>query len=366
MSGAKFLKEGTYYEFLINKFLDDGRKDIPWSRLRVGVLGDGSDLVHLTSEASGELSTLAMNTIANLAMQRIAIQMLKETNFGKRYEILYMKGIGDDAEWIGMLKNTPSSDDIDDMLDKLKTIYEEMGHTFSPAKTFVIPLSSEYVQTFARLGLYIPRDQIMMIASEKPRSVRNPHGFLSSFRQLLLAKCARGFSPNYANALLLLYGRELTQLTLRRHIKSYGKDKIAKFRKIRVPGIRSININVSNAIYARVGNSFIADNVPIITLNFSIALFMIPSSAGGCGFCPLLMLVTLTPASFMSFISLYDKPFQQTMFSLLAYMIGKPLNNGESTKTESKIGRVILPEQLQTLRMSDIFSTRVQRNIELH
>lgn len=75
--------------------------------------------------------------------------------------------MGDDAEWIGSIGSIESPDEINEAMRTLQKTYEEMGHIFSPSNTFLIPLSSEFIQTFARFGLYVFRDQIPLIARVK-------------------------------------------------------------------------------------------------------------------------------------------------------------------------------------------------------
>ncbi|KAL4704845.1 hypothetical protein ACJJTC_008663 [Scirpophaga incertulas] len=175
LAGARFLTSGKHSFFNVEAALDDG-VSVPWEVIDIRVLRDGSDLTLLTSEASGELTTLAANTIVNLAMQEKAIAWMHSSPIGKYLTVKYMKGVGDDAEWLCSMTGLPSSEEVDFLLDGLTKLYDEMGHKFSPAKTYIMPLSSEYVQTYARFGLYIPRDQIMVVASEKPRSIRDSKG----------------------------------------------------------------------------------------------------------------------------------------------------------------------------------------------
>ncbi|CAH2088646.1 unnamed protein product [Euphydryas editha] len=121
MPGTKFLKEGAHLEFDVAACISDGRV-VPWKDLCVYARRDGNDLVYLTSEASGELTTLTANTIVNLTMQEVAIKWLHNSDFGRYYNVLYMKGVGDDAEWIGTLSGTPPPKVVNAMLEGLKQL----------------------------------------------------------------------------------------------------------------------------------------------------------------------------------------------------------------------------------------------------
>ncbi|KAL3278611.1 hypothetical protein HHI36_016152 [Cryptolaemus montrouzieri] len=101
-----------------------------------------------------------------------------------------------------------------------------MGHIFSNFKFFLVPLSAEFVQTFARFGLYLPKDQIMVIPSEKPRSIMDPVNFVMSFKRTLLTKVSRGYSESFPYLLILLiYNRWVTRRDIRRYNVSVSHDK---------------------------------------------------------------------------------------------------------------------------------------------
>ncbi|KAI5693339.1 hypothetical protein M8J76_008690 [Diaphorina citri] len=128
-------------------------------------------------------------------MQLYILRRLKETALGRCLVPVSLSVVGDDVEIIFKLINLSiTSSDVDDFLDFLSQTFADLGHELSKEKTFLCPLSAEYVQTYARFGLFIPKDQIMNIASEKPRVVRDPIGFLSSRKRLMLSKISRGYS----------------------------------------------------------------------------------------------------------------------------------------------------------------------------
>lgn len=58
--------------------------------------------------------------------------------------------------------------------------------------------------TYGRNGLYIPKDQIMLIPCEKPRNVRDLMEFMRSRKRVLCAKLSRGYG-DFVAVLALLY-----------------------------------------------------------------------------------------------------------------------------------------------------------------
>lgn len=73
LPGASVLKAGRY------SITNDSVKIEDYDRFFIGFTVDGSDLFTLTSEGSGELTTLMMNTVANLAIQNRFIEAQPRT-----------------------------------------------------------------------------------------------------------------------------------------------------------------------------------------------------------------------------------------------------------------------------------------------
>lgn len=151
---------GVYDNKLLSKY-------VKW--LNVGYYLDGSDLVFLECEASGELTTLLLNSLVNAAMQLRVLRRLKNIRMGSFLRPVSLSVVGDEVEIIFLIYNMSiTSPDVDQFLNFLESEFATFGQELSKEKTFICPLSAKYVQTFARFGLYIYKDQIMNIASEKP------------------------------------------------------------------------------------------------------------------------------------------------------------------------------------------------------
>lgn len=188
-------------------------------------VADGRDLIHLTSKASGELTTLFMNTTVNIAMQNIAMKFLNTAKLGSKLKVLNRYTVGDDSEWkFSYISEGITKEDVQTFSDWLNSIYERMGHEFSSFKFFMCPASAEFVQTYARFGLYLPKDQIMIIGSEKPCRILDPRNFLMSLKRVLLTKVSRGFNDAYAYLIILLHYRYLMSIDIRRRKITLGPE----------------------------------------------------------------------------------------------------------------------------------------------
>nr|APG79103.1 RNA-dependent RNA polymerase [Hubei lepidoptera virus 5] len=362
LAGAPVISDQEVAIFDIDRAIECG-ENVPHRFLRVGVRMDGHDLVYLTSEASGEKTTLTANTAATLAMQRIALRALKTTRFGKVYNPIFQKGVGDDSEWIGTLGIVKDPAIIEEAVKLLQQTYSEMGHLFSPSKTFIIPLSAEFVQTFARFGLYLHRDQIPVIASEKPRDIRNPIAFLNSFKSVLLAKLARGMNPDYAYVLYYVHFRKITELILKRHgVKKGRKEGI----RLDIPYLDGMQIHVSDDTYYVTSDKPTNIREEVRVFRFSTSLCYIPTVSGGGGLNPLLMGVVHSPAFFHQFIAMYDREFQKAMYATYVFMSNQPLNDGSGAEknTSDKENRVRLTNEFTPFSIEQIFSHGVRKNLQ--
>nr|AQU42768.1 VP1 [Morris orbivirus] len=362
LPGAKSIPKGRIKIFDIDNAIKDGVQ-FQSEKLSIGVRMDGADLVYLTSEASGEKSTLTMNTIANLAMQRKALLALKRTTFGSIFTPMFQKGVGDDAEWIGRLGRVSDPSIIQDAVNVLEETYAKMGHIFSPSKTFILPMSAEFVQTFARFGLYLPRDQIPVIASEKPRDIRNPVAFLNSFKSILLAKQARGMNSDYAFMLYYIHFRKITELSLKRHKLTIMSPE---FIYLAVPLIEDVFIKVANLQCERESERITNIRENVIIFRYSTSVCYIPVTSGGGGLNPILMGIIHSPAFFYQFISYYPRDFQKMMIATYHFMTNRELNDGSETGNRSgrNCDRIKLGDDFTPFSPQQLFSRGVMDNLE--
>ena len=210
--GLKTLKPGSYLKCLDPIDREDS------DHFFVGARKDGDDLVLLTSEASGELTTLCFNSIVNLSLQTGLIDRIKNSRMGSYVEPIIKKAVGDDLQIFSRVKSWNfTSDDIEDMIHVIQDYCDSCGFIISIKKTVFSPYSSEFVQTHATLGMYVPKDQIMLISSEKPRSISDPIGFTESTKRLHLSKISRGCDRTAATLIMLYLCRYIMRNDVRRY-----------------------------------------------------------------------------------------------------------------------------------------------------
>nr|CDP93105.1 Bm9187 [Brugia malayi] len=138
-------------------------------------------------------------------------------------------------EWITRLNGANvNADEVGEFMEWLRNAYDHCGHVLSSEKTFLCVCSAEFVQTFARYGFYVSRDQIMIIPSEKPRTVSDPLGYMLSSKRLFLSKCARGYSESAAIVLLLWHYYKLVRMDIRKHHVSIHEEVNYKVRRGRL------------------------------------------------------------------------------------------------------------------------------------
>nr|ASU50444.1 RNA-dependent RNA polymerase [Anopheles annulipes orbivirus] len=354
LSGVSAIKEGSTIWILDVKRSLEELGYIPWDSCKIGYLKDGKDFVYLTSEASGELSTLMMNSIMNLAMQSIIRDRLSETTFGSKIILKKMRAVGDDSEWIGTLKSAPESPkEIDDFLTWLKNTYIKMGHIVKEENMILIPLGSEFVQTFSRFGLYIPRDLISVIPSEKPRKLVDRLGFVRSFRSVLLAKMARGFSSIFATMIFLYIYRKLSQLDLRRHKLQFknssrllSNDNISqKFGRM---SVKWLDVNTTDISVIKL-DEFKKEKMYVFVR--SVLCAMLPAEAEGVMWSPVSLTIVNYTAFFLYHCGLTDafRNSSNLLLTLYVYMVTRKCRPS-SLKYSAKVSL-----EKYKLSISDIF-----------
>jgi hypothetical protein len=202
--GTDKLDAGIYYFYDIEEMTDRQFELLLGNKIRVGSRMDGEDAILLKSEASGEFSTLFMNTVANIALQNLLINVLipslkirNKLRFEKR------RAVGDDMTIYFRILQDLNAQDVEELLDAIEEYFSSCGHKVSLEKTFLKQFKSDYRQSYAANGVMIPRDQIMLIPSERPRSLRNPDEFLRSRRRVYLSKISRGMLVTSAQLMFL-------------------------------------------------------------------------------------------------------------------------------------------------------------------
>lgn len=288
VSGCIKLKVGESYFVAAQSNIPNEYQDCFY----LGYVRDGSDLLFLTSEASGELTTLAMNSIMNLSIQQKLIEDLKKTKFGKCLDVKTHQAIGDDITILCRIVSFDfESKDIDDFLLRIDELISSYGFEISLNKTFLCYGQSEYVQTYAIRGLFIPKDQILLVSSERPRRITDPLAYLESFKRLLCTKISRGMSHRAAEVIYLYTYRRLMTVDLRRHKVQMNNNIAFMCGGVNV-FMKDIRVTRNN------GNSFgsMEDMHRFVP---SIARAFLPKSAGGGGLFLHAMNIVVTDSLFI-------------------------------------------------------------------
>nr|APG79144.1 RNA-dependent RNA polymerase [Hubei odonate virus 15] len=249
----------------------------------IGVCMDGQDLLHMTSEGSGEKTTLCANSIENLAIQSRLFQDIKDTKLGRCVTPMVNRAVGDDISIILRIDDFNfDADDVEDFIQHIKTRLELYGFDISLPKTCFLPRQSEFVQTYAIRGLYIPKDQIMSISSEKPRRIDDPLAFMESMKKLYLSKVSRGYSESLAIVSIIYLYRYVMCFDIRRHSLVLGR-RISKQCVREVPlEVTSMNIKLRPRLSAvEFKRKKSAEDVTVFF--FSSYLVIFPHEAGGIG-----------------------------------------------------------------------------------
>lgn len=276
MQGAKELVEGEYYIL--------SEKSLPHNLIQyfsVGYVMDGSDLVHLTSEGSGEKTTLCANSIMNLALQARLFIDIKECKLGRCLRPVVNHAIGDDISiTMEIIDYSFSSEDVEEFMLLLKDKLELYGFDISLPKTCFLPRQSEFVQTYAIRGLYIPKDQIMTISSERPRVIDDSIAFVDSFKRLLLSRVSRGMNESAALLHVLYHYRAIMAFDLRRMKISFRgpipRDRLGSFQIFfRAPNFIE---HVRTTSFKRCKNK-----KDVVVFYPSVILATLPRNAGGIG-----------------------------------------------------------------------------------
>lgn len=141
--------------------------------------GIGEDCTVLLSHGSGELTALLANSLMNAAMSDVS----NEEEFMNSYLTLrYRRCVGDDRLEIYRVKQRVSGKVFDRLKSRMGEIVNNCGHVVNPVKLFFGYGSAEYRQSHCLRGALIPKDQIMVLSSEKSKFVDNVQSFLLGYR----------------------------------------------------------------------------------------------------------------------------------------------------------------------------------------
>jgi hypothetical protein len=295
-------------------------------KLYVGFRMDGKDATFLTSEASGEYSTLFFNTIANLAIQEFVIKLIK-MKYDNIFRVVRKKALGDDIQIVlQKVGLSLTTEIIDNFLADIQEEVGSLGHLLSINKCFFRPWKAEFRQTHSLFGLMIPRDHIMYISSERKRILREPDNYLKSRHRVLLTKVSRGISNAFAILIFLFDVYMISRVNLRSMVINMSES--LKVRSNMPNNLKGLGLKERNAAlragflnpYAIRRTSFttIKDDSQYRMRNKqvlvrSILTAIAPMSANGFGLSTLVIPLIVTPAIYYRFYILRDQTIQHRL-----------------------------------------------------
>lgn len=243
---------------------------------------DGSDQYVLNSHGSGELTTLLMNSVHNISTYDC---VQNDPDFMSLKLIPGMvRVVGDDAfetytvggggDW--------THEKHDKMLKIVTNTCERVGLELNPSKCIAGFGFAEYRQTHGLRGVYIPKDQIMVISSEKSKNLDAPFRTIPSIRSMFMTKVSRGFSLRLAELMFWWITWNLISLKFKRWSNVDGK------------WIKNeLNDNVSNGKNTEEKMGKKSGGKKQVFVHFDECV-MLPISMNGCGVSPESLLVSTT------------------------------------------------------------------------
>nr|AVM87459.1 RNA-dependent RNA polymerase [Wenling scaldfish reovirus] len=224
---------------------------------------DGSDLTYLESQGSGEITTLLWNSVLNYT---IAEDLKERLYTDMRIKMTTVSIVGDDCIMSGYSRDNKIN--YKDVKAKIVDIITQHGHSVNPIKTGVAFLNSEYRQTHAKNGAYIPKDQIMITSSERPKKIEDVKGAIKSYKALILTKLSRGMSDESAWDIFMIYAASLLYGMLRFH-KIDGNEIVRKTYEEKSDG-------------------------KVLTYSYGFQTLIVPDEYGGMGISPNSLINTMT------------------------------------------------------------------------
>lgn len=333
MNGCKKLNPNSKYYVTADSTVP---KDL-LERFYVGYTRDGSDLLYMTSEASGELTTLAMNSIMNLSIQELLIAELKKTKFGSCLEFKTHQAVGDDITILCRFVSFDfTTEDIDFFLIEVQRLVDLYGFKISLDKTFFCYGQSEYVQTYGIRGLFIPKDQILLISSERPRRIVDPLAYLESFKRLLCTKIARGMDHAGATLIYLYVYRRLMSVDLRRHQVKRGSAQAFLCGQTHLQTVPLKVVRNKDESFGK-----LEDMVRFVP---TIARAFLPKSCGGGGLFIHAINIVVTDVLFMRNLRDLDEKSRNFMYSCYVYFRTRyrmvPLSESSNVKIDVQSHRL--------------------------
>lgn len=278
---------------------------------------DGTDLIYLESECSGELTTLLFNSLMNLAIQDVILERVKNTVLGKSLIIHKNRCIGDDVTIHFHLRDYNfSTADIEEFLQTCVEAVNSCGHVLNPLKTFFTFHKSEFVQTFAVKGLYIPKNQVMVIPSERPRIIEDPIGFSDGFRRLQETKVARGESHSSAIIITALHHSYVTRRRMHMTTIQFKNEFIEVKFPNHGPGARFSQHTFKCRKFVYTKHRFRQEYDETSEVFLAPSTSMLPHSCGGIGLCELFLPIIFYDALLIQQLSRFTSSTRDRLIAL--------------------------------------------------
>lgn len=187
---------------------------------------EGHDFSLLESHGSGELTTLLFNSVSNLAIGDVIYEDRRMRNI---FDIQYRRVVGDDRIEIARIKTDRGILSLENYEYGMRRMIEgswDSGHVINWNKMLFFHGFCEYRQTHCLRGVYIPKDQIMLISSEKTKYVDDVQSLMSSFASLLRTKISRGFKIELAWRIFWFVVFSHTRISLKNYDLREGRIKL--------------------------------------------------------------------------------------------------------------------------------------------
>nr|UNI73875.1 MAG: RNA-dependent RNA polymerase [brine shrimp orbivirus 2] len=277
LKGGKGLCDVTVW--VVDCTLSEGIK----RKLQIGTALDGSDLFVLTSEASGEFTTLLFNGVMTLSIAQWVIERLSSVEYGKSLLVGHLNIVGDDIHSDLNMRYPPQA--YDEFMTWLVKTVSQTGHIVNVFKTMICPYTSNYRQTHAIRGLYLPKDQVMTSTSEKSRAIFDPLGYLGSRRSVYTTRLTRGVKPLGCTLLFCLEYRFLMGRRLKYSSIAWGK----------FTSMGSLKYRKSSVVLGKREKTY-----EVWCIRPSLVTAALPNSFGGIGLDPRNLILFTAPGDFSS------------------------------------------------------------------
>jgi hypothetical protein len=356
------LKEGQRYQEVSDDEMNLKLSESKGIKVRADL--SGSDLILLTSEASGEYPTLIFNSTESMAI----VEYLKEKVFAPLgLEVVKVQVVGDDLEItirVGKLYEVIS---YDDFLKLMVDAVAECGHMMSIFKTMICPLHSEYRQIYCAFGLKIEKNHLMKTSSERPRRVEVQQ-YLTSRKRFYITCILRGDHPGMAMAMYLLeafylwrtplkFATDITEIPITDKRQVYYHMPKTSITKEGILKCGSVSITRDYKIKP---DYKVERTKNVIWIRKSLLWATLPIECGGLGLSSLNMCIHHTGAYFMRRVAESEN---DSSTKILNFTIAAMCINSAFEKSGGVDIRVETPKTTEDLINKHVFSEVTKRNI---